>query len=132
MPTGIVNALFAARDGVLVMAPVLAAGLIAVPLLWRRDSATTVRLAAVFASLWISAAVHQGGAAGPPGRLLAPVAILLAAPLAVGLVELRSYLPFRWTVAALALVTVLISLAMLRDFRRVVNPYRGVFASADV
>jgi hypothetical protein len=132
MPTGLVNGLFAARDGVLVMAPVLAAGLIALPLLWRRDPGTAVRLGAVFASLWISAAVHSGGAAGPPGRLLAPVAVLLAAPLAVGLVELGSYLPFRWTVIALALVTAAMSLAMLRDFRRAVNPYRGVFASNDV
>jgi hypothetical protein len=132
MPTGLVNAVFAARDGVVVMAPILALGLIALPLLWRRDSATAWRLAAVFASLWVAAAVHSGGAAGPPGRLLSPVAVLLAAPLAAGLVALRAYLPFRWTAVALALVTSAISLAMLRDFRRVVNPYRGVFASADV
>ncbi|HEY3122378.1 MAG TPA: hypothetical protein VGL15_17260 [Vicinamibacteria bacterium] len=132
MPTGLVNGLFAARDGALVMAPVLAAGLIALPLLWRRDSGTAIRLAAVFASLWVPAAVHSGGAAGPPGRLLAPVAVLLAVPLAAGLVELRSYLPFRWTVIALALVSAAMSLAMLRDFRRAVNPYRGVFASNDV
>jgi hypothetical protein len=131
-PTGLVNALFAARDGVIVMAPVLVAGLIALPLLWRRDSATAWRLAALFGSLWIAAAVHSGGAAGPPGRLMAPVAVLLAAPLAAGLVDLRSFLPFRWTAVGVALVTAAISLAMLRDFRRVVNPYRGVFASADV
>jgi hypothetical protein len=131
-PTGLVNALFAARDGVVVMAPILIAGLIALPLLWRRDSATASRLAAVFGSLWVAAAVHSGGAAGPPGRLMAPVALLLAAPLAAGLVELRGSLAFRWSVVGLALVTAAISLAMLRDFRRVVNPYRGVFASADV
>jgi hypothetical protein len=63
---------------------------------------------------------------------MAPVAVLLAAPLALGLVDLCGFLPFRWTTVGLALVTAAISLAMLRDFRRVVNPYRGVFASADV
>jgi len=126
---GLSTALFGARDGILVMAPILVGGVLALPWLWRRDRRAALSLAALFASLWVAAAVHGGGAAGPPGRLMAPVATLLAAPLAVGLAEMRSR-PYRWSVAGLALITVAISLTMLEDWRRTVNPYRRMFSPA--
>jgi hypothetical protein len=128
--TGFVNALFGARDGLLVMAPVLVAALLALPRLWRRDRTIVIDLGALFAALWIAAATHQGGAPGPPGRLMGPVAALLAAPLAVGLAELRPSLPFRWATAALAVVTLAITVTMLGDWRRAVNPYRGFAAES--
>jgi hypothetical protein len=129
MPGGLSTALFGARDGILVMAPVLVGGVLALPLLWRRRRRVLLPLGLLFASLWVAAAVHGGGAGGPPGRLMAPVATLLAAPLAVGLVELRTR-PYRWTVCGLLLVTLAITTTMLGDWRRTVNPYRRMFAPA--
>jgi hypothetical protein len=124
MATGLVNALFAARDGLLIMAPVLAAGLMAIPLVWRHARGAALALALPFASVWIAAAVHGGGAPGPPGRLMVPAAALLAVPLALGLDRLRDRLAFPWTAAMLALVTGAISLGMLVEWKRSVNPYR--------
>jgi hypothetical protein len=129
MPGGLSTALFGARDGILVMAPVLVGGVLALPLLWRRRRRVLLPLGLLFASLWVSAAVHGGGAGGPPGRLMAPVATLLAVPLAVGLVDLRSR-PYRWSVGGLLLVTLAITMTMLGDWRRTVNPYRRMFTPA--
>jgi hypothetical protein len=103
---------------------VLVAALLAGKNLWRRDPATTRLLLALTAAQWLSASLHGGGAPGPPGRLMAPVAGLLAAPLAVGLVELRSRLAFRWCVVGLALVGLMTTATMGRDWRRTVKPYR--------
>jgi hypothetical protein len=130
MANGVVTALFGARDGLLVMAPVLAAGLMSLPLAWRRDRRAAGVLLVVFASLWAVAAVHEGGAPGPPGRLLAPVACVPAALLAVGLVSAGRDVRFCGTVAALAFVSLGLTAAMLRDWRRTVNPYRGLSARA--
>lgn len=126
---GLVNALFGPRDGAFVMAPVLLAAVLVLPRLWRRDRPTTLALGALFASLWLVAALHGGGAPGPPARLLAPVLPLVAVPLAVGLAELRGHLPFRWTVAALLLASLAMSGAMLGDWRRTVKPFRGVLSA---
>jgi hypothetical protein len=130
MLSGLSTALFGARDGLLIIAPVLAAGILALPLLWRRERRTAIELGLVFASLWVAAAVHGGGAAGPPGRLMAPVGTLLAAPLAVGLVELPTR-AFRWTAAALLLVSLAVTMTMLTDWRRTVNPFRHMFAAGE-
>ena len=129
LSTGLVNAIFGGRDGLLVMAPILLASALALPRLWRRDRPTALALGALFASLWLVAAVHGGGAPGPPGRLLAPVIPLLAVPLAVGLAELHDHLPFRWTVVALLLASLALSGAMLADWRRTVKPFRGVLTA---
>ena len=127
---GLANALFGPRDGSFVMAPVLLSAALALPRLWRRDRATTLALGALFASLWVVAALHGGGAPGPPARLLAPVLPLLAVPLALSLVELGDYLPFRWAVVGLALASWTLSAAMLQDWRRTVKPFRGVLTPA--
>lgn len=128
--TGFVNGLFAARDGLLVMAPITIAGALALPLIWRRDRRTTIALASVFAALWFVAAVHEGGAPGPPARLMSPAAPLLAIPLAIGL-ENRRRLPFRWTAAALALITLSMTWSFRTDWLRTVNPYREIPAEAN-
>jgi hypothetical protein len=124
--TGFVNGLFAARDGLFVMAPATIAGALALPLMWRRDRGTALALAGVFAALWFIAAVHEGGAPGPPARLMSPAAPLLAVPLAVGLQERGRRLPFRWTWAALALITLSLTWAFRADWLRTTNPYRGL------
>jgi hypothetical protein len=127
MPIGLVNGLFAARDGLLVMAPVLIAGALALPLLWRRQRGWAGGLVFVFSTLWIAAAAHEGGAPGPPGRLLAPVACILGTSLAVGFSEWRSSLAFRWLAAGLALVSGAIVVNMIGHWRKEVDPYRGMF-----
>jgi hypothetical protein len=132
MLNGLVTALFGARDGLLVMAPVLVGGVLALPAAARRQRTETIALLAVFGSLWIAAAVHEGGAPGPPGRLLAPVVCIVAAWLAVGLVELSRSVAYLASASALALVTLAITAAMLEDWRRTVNPYRDMFETAAV
>src|SRR5262249_45661002 len=57
---------------------------------------------------------------------------LFAAPLAVGLVELRSRLAFRWTTAALVLAALAVTVTMGQDPRRTVKPYRGLRPAVDV
>jgi hypothetical protein len=127
VPIGLVNGLFAARDGLLVMAPVLAAGFLAAPTLFRHERPWAIRLGLVFAALWVAAAVHEGGAPGPPGRLLAPVACVLTIPLALGLRKDASSLEYRWVVGTLGLVTLAIVVNVLGHWRKEVNPYRGMF-----
>jgi hypothetical protein len=129
---GLANGLVGGRDGILVMALPVVAALLAVPRLMRRDPGGAVVLFVVAAALWTSAAVHGGGAPGPPGRLMAPAVGLFAAPLAVGLVELRSRLAFRWATAALVLAALAVTLTMAEDPRRTVKPYRGLRPAVDV
>lgn len=124
--TGFVNGLFAARDGLFVMAPATIAGALGLPALWRRDRKMALALGGVFAALWFVAAVHEGGAPGPPARLMSPAAPLLALPLAVGLQECGRRLPFRWTLAALALITLSMTWSFRADWLRTTNPYRGL------
>ncbi len=123
--------LFGAVDGLLVMAPVSIAGALAIVWLFRRDPRRGAALAAVVAALGAAAAVHGGGAPGPPGRLMAPVACVFGAALAVGLVSMRHWPPFRWTVFILALAGLSITVTMRTDWRRAVSPYRRMFASPD-
>jgi hypothetical protein len=130
MVRGLLNALVAARDGLLIIAPVTVAGMLALPLLVREQRGVALLLGAAFGSLWLAAAVHDGGAPGPPGRLLAPVACVLAVPLALGLLRLRRSTGYRWTVALLFILGVIVTSTMLRDWRRSVKPYRHMFATS--
>ena len=123
---------FGHRDGLLVMAPVAAVALLALPVCWRETRRATLCILLAFSALWLAAAVHEGGAPGPPGRLLAPVATLLAPLLAHGLVARRVCLPFRWTLGLAALLGASITLAQLGDWRLTVDPYRGSPAAADL
>ena len=130
--SGLGNALFGARDGIFVMVPVVTIAALGVPWLWRRDRQATLVLAALFASVWWAAALHGGGAPGPPGRLLSPSAPLFAAPLAVAIRQLRHLLAFRWSLAAAAIVSLAVVAAMGANPRRTVNPYRGLTGGVDL
>ncbi len=124
---GLVTALFGARDGLLVMAPILIAGTLAAGVAWKHDRRSALELAVVFSSLWIAAAVHGGGAPGPPGRLMGPVACALAGFLALGLARSSRDTAYLLTTATLATLTLAITAGMLVDWRRTVNPYREMF-----
>lgn len=126
---GLITALFGARDGLLVMARLFVAAVLAIRVCWLSDRRSTLELSAVFASLWVAAAVHEGGAPGPPGRLMAPVACVLAAFLALGLVRLWKNLAYLLTLIVLAALTITITNGMLDDWRRTVNPYREAFGT---
>ena len=128
---GALIALFGAVDGLFVMAPAAIAGALAIVWLFRRDRRYGTALAAVVAAASATAAVHGGGAPGPPGRLMAPVACVFGAALAVGLVSLRRWPPFRWTVFILALAGLSITVTMHADWRRAVSPYRRMFVSPE-
>lgn len=128
---GALIALFGAVDGLFVMAPASIAGALAIVWLFRKDRRPAVALAAVAAAVGAAAAIHGGGAPGPPGRLMAPVACVFGAALAVGLVSMRRWPPFRWTVFILALAGLSITVTMHADWRRAVSPYRRMFTSAD-
>ena len=124
---GAIVALFGAVDGLFVMAPVTLAGALAGVWLFRRDRRTALSLAAVVASVVVAAAVHGGGAPGPPARLMAPVACVFAVALAVGLVSVPSPTSFRATALVLALAGLAITTTMHEDWRRAVSPYRRMF-----
>ena len=128
---GALIALFGAVDGLFVMAPASIAGALAIVWLFRRDRRRGAALATVAAAVGAAAAVHGGGAPGPPGRLMAPVACIFGAALAVGLISMRRWPPFRWTVFVLALAGLSITVTMRADWRRAVSPYRRMFASPD-
>lgn len=127
---GLVTAFFGARDGIFVMAPWLAGGALAALAALRRDSRRAQALLAVVTSVAIAAAAHEGGAPGPPGRLMAPVAPALAGLLAIGFPVLRRSIGFGLTIALFAWVSFSITLGMYDDQRRTVNPYRDVFSDA--
>lgn len=122
-------ALFGAVDGLLVMAPALIAGALAIVWVFRGDRRRGAALAAVVASLGAAAAIHGGGAPGPPGRLMAPVACVFGAALAVGLASLRGWPPFRWAAIVLTLAGLSVTVTMHADWRRAVSPYRRMFDS---
>lgn len=124
---GLITALFGARDGVFVLAPLLVVAAIGLPWSWRRERGTVVALVALCASLWLAAALHGGGAPGPPGRLLAPVITLSAAPLAVALVELRGDGRFLWTAASALVLGAGVTLTLAGSWQRAVDPYAGMF-----
>ena len=129
---GALITLVGAVDGLFVMAPVSIAGALAGVWLFRRDRPRAVVLVAMAAAIAIASAVHGGGAPGPPGRLMVPVACVFGAALAAGLVEMRGWPHFRWTVFILAVAGLSITVTLHGDWRRSVSPYRRMFASPDV
>ncbi len=124
LAAGLATGPFGHRDGLLVMAPIVIIAALALPLCWRESRRVTLSLLLAAGALWTIASVHEGGAPGPPGRLLAPVAPLAAALIARALVARRRSLPFRWTFVFAALVGTGITLAQLGDWRLTVDPYR--------
>jgi len=128
---GVANGLFGARDGIFVMLPAAAFAALGLPWLWRLDRRATAGIAVLFSAVWLAAALHGGGAPGPPGRLLSPAAPLLAVPLAAGLQGLRGRLAFRWGLAAAVIVSLVMVASMARNPRLTINPYRGIAESGD-
>ena len=128
--SGLMTALFGARDGLFVAAPVTLVAVLGLPRLWSRDRRAAIAVLLAGGSVWLVSSLIGGGAGGPPGRLMGPVTALFAVPLAVGLAELYGHLPFRWLLAATVLVSLVSVQAMRADWRRAVNPYRGVLTEA--
>ncbi|MGE0454189.1 MAG: hypothetical protein AB7O37_17255 [Vicinamibacteria bacterium] len=124
LAAGLATGPFGHRDGLLVMAPIVIIAALALPVCWRESRRVTLSLLLAVGALWTVASVHEGGAPGPPGRLLAPVAPLAAALIARALVARCRALPFRWTFVFAALVGTGITLAQLGDWRLTVDPYR--------
>jgi hypothetical protein len=129
---GLSNGLFGARDGLFVMVPPALLALAGLPELWKHHRQQAIALALLFCGIWLAAALHGGGAAGPPGRLLSPAAPLLAVPMAFAVRRLLGVLAFRWSLGAGVLVSIAVIAAMAREPRLTVNPYRGIEASADI
>ena len=126
---GLGVALFGARDGLLVMAPAAAAALLALPAAWARQRPATAALLLLAAALWLPTGLHGGGAPGPPGRLMSPILVLLAPALAVALPALAARRAFRFTLGALLVAGLALSVAQWGSWRRMVDPWDGLFAS---
>lgn len=126
---GLGVALFGAREGLLVMAPAAAAALLAWPAAWARQRQATGTLLLLAAALWLPTGLHGGGAPGPPGRLMAPVLLLLAPILSMALPALIERRAFRFTLAALLLAGLALSVTQWASWRRMVDPWEGLFAS---
>jgi hypothetical protein len=125
--SGIVKGLAGGRDGLLVFAPVLTMGFIALRVL-RRPSRSTFEMWTLFAVVWLTSAVHDGASLGSPARLMAPVVFVPAYFLARAL---RDHPPADFKVATvfLFLLGAQITNTIWSDWRRNVNPYRTMFAN---
>jgi len=122
---GVVKALVGGRDGLLVFAPILVLGIIALRAL-RRPSRSTIEAWCLFGVVWMTSAVHDGASLGSPARLMAPVAFIPALFL---FRALRDRPPAHLKAAALLLFAFggQITWTMSSDWRRNVNPYRTMF-----
>ena len=124
---GLVKALVGGRDGLLLFAPILALGVMALRVL-KRPSRSTVEIWCLFGVVWLTSAVHDGASLGSPARLMAPVAFIPALFLARAL---RGRPPANFKAAALLLFALgcQITDTMTSDWRRNVNPYRTMFSN---
>lgn len=122
---GLVKALLGGRDGLLIFAPILALGVMAmrVPRLAAR---TTLEMAALFAVVWLTSAVHDGASLGSPSRLMAPVLFIPAFLLVVALRD-RPSANLKAAACLLFIFGCLVTETMSGDWRRNVNPYRTMF-----
>ena len=125
---GLVKALVGGRDGLLVFAPILVLGVMALCAL-KRPSRSTVEIWCLFGVVWLTSAVHDGASLGSPARLMAPVVFVPALFLARAIRD-RAPANFRATALLLFVVGGQITNTMSGDWRRNVNPYRTMFANA--
>ena len=125
---GLVKALVGGRDGLFVFAPVLIFGFMAMTAL-KRPSRATIETWCLFVVVWLTSAVHDGASLGSPARLMAPVVFVPAFFLARAL---HNQAPANFKAGALLLFLVgaQITLTMVSDWRRNVNPYRTMFANS--
>lgn len=124
---GLVKALMGGRDGLLVFAPILVLGGMALSAL-KRPSRSTLETWCLFGVVWLTSAVHDGASLGSPARLMAPVVFVPALFLSRAL---RSHAPGSLKAAAVLLFVFgcQITDTMASDWRRNVNPYRTMFAN---
>ena len=124
---GMVKGLFGARDGLLIFAPVLVLGMMALRA-FKLPLRSTLEVWCLFAVVWLTSAVHDGASLGSPARLMAPVVFIPALFLARAL---RDHPPAQLRAAALLLFVFgcQITLTMSSDWRRNVNPYRTMFSN---
>ncbi|HQZ18764.1 MAG TPA: hypothetical protein PLD86_17965, partial [Vicinamibacteria bacterium] len=124
---GLVKALAGGRDGLLVFAPILVLGLMALRAL-KRPSRSTVEIWCLFGVVWLTSAVHDGASLGSPARLMAPVAFVPALFLARALRD-RAPASFKAAAVLLFVFGAQITSTMSSDWRRNVNPYRTMFGN---
>ena len=124
---GLVKALAGGRDGLLVFAPILVLGLMALRAL-KRPSRSTVEIWCLFGVVWLTSAVHDGASLGSPARLMAPVAFIPALFLARALRD-RAPASFKAAAVLLFVFGAQITSTMSSDWRRNVNPYRTMFGN---
>ena len=124
---GLVKALVGGRDGLLVFAPVLVLGGMALSAL-KRPSRSTVEIWCLFGVVWLTSAVHDGASLGSPARLMAPVVFVPALFLTLAL-RGRAPASFKATTVLLFVFGGQITDTMSSDWRRNVNPYRTMFAN---
>ena len=125
---GLVKALVGGRDGLLVFAPVLVLGGMALSAL-KRPSRSTVEIWCLFGVVWLTSAVHDGASLGSPARLMAPVVFVPALFLTLAL-RGRAPASFKATTVLLFVFGGQITDTMSSDWRRNVNPYRTMFANS--
>jgi hypothetical protein len=125
---GLVKGLLGGRDGLLVFAPILVLGGMALSAL-KRPSRSTVETWCLFGVVWLTSAVHDGASLGSPARLMAPVVFVPALFLARAL---RGHAPGSFKAAAVLLFVFgcQITNTMSSDWRRNVNPYRTMFTNS--
>ena len=126
---GLANGLVGARDGILVLAPVLLLGLAALPAAMAARRRTTLELGALFGAVWLTAAVHWGISIGPPARLFVPVAFVPMLVLALAIREVGPRPRVLVPVLLLSLVSIAVTARTASNWRLAFNPYRGLFTS---
>ena len=126
---GLVKALVGGRDGLFVFAPVLVLGFLTLDLRTRLPR-YVLELGTLFGLVWLTSAVHDGASLGSPARLMAPVAFIPALLLAQSLLADEARPRFRAAATWLFLVGLVITAEMSSDWRKNVNPYRGMFANS--
>ncbi len=122
---GLVKALIGGRDGLLVFAPILALGFMALGPVGK-PSRVSVELWSLFVVVWLTSAVHDGASLGSPSRLMAPVAFVPAFFLVQSL-RGAGVRHLRLSALFLFVIGCAITLEMTSDWRKNVNPYRAMF-----
>lgn len=128
--SGAVKALIGARDGLFVFAPVLLGGLVALPRALALRTRVAAEMLLLFCAVWLTSAVHEGASLGSPARLLFPVAFVPAFFLVDALLDEKSNRTLLFTTIFLFAVSARITLTGWSDWRRVINPYKGMFEMA--
>jgi len=126
---GLATGLVGARDGILLLAPVLLLAVAALPAAACARRRTTLELCAVFAAVWATSAVHWGVSLGPPARLFITVAFAPMLVLALGVRQIGPRPRVLLPLLLLASLSLAITVRTASYWRFAFNPYRGLFAT---